>query len=217
MTKYIIFGASGMVGAELVKICEAKNLDYIGVYRKTPKYLNINQSKAWIGNIEDFPPQLFNNSHIFCCIGSSIESAKSEENFLKIAVDLPISIAKNSSINNALSFNIISGAFPSSKSKILYVKAKGLLEEQLLPIKFKNLNIFRPSFLKGNRVEFRLNEKIILFILKPLNFIFNLPFLLKFKLMPSSLLAKAMLYVAQNYSGVNIFNNYDIHKLKNKI
>ena len=214
MEKYIIFGASGLVGSEIVKMCEEKNLDYIGVYRSLPKNIKINPQKSWIGNLEDFPADYLNNSHVFCCLGSSIKHAKTKENFIKIEIDVVFNLAQKCQHTKVKSFNVISALYASKNSMIFYSKVKGILEEKLLQLNFNSLNIFRPSLLSGNRREFRLLEQLAIKILEPFNFLFNIPPLLTYKVMPAKLLAMVMLNLCLTRSGINILNNKDIHLLK---
>ena len=55
-----------------------------------------------------------------------------------------------------------------NKNTNLYLKNKGMAEEELRELNFKKFIIIRPSFLIGKRIEERLGEKIGLAILQRL-------------------------------------------------
>ena len=64
-----------------------------------------------------------------------------------------ISINNNIKINKIKSFIFVSSGYANSKSSGDYLRYKGLVEEELISLKFDNLGILRPSFLLGNRKE----------------------------------------------------------------
>ena len=104
-----------------------------------------------------------------------------------------------------------SGANP--KSIFYYLKLRGEVEEQLMLIGFDFLHIFRPYVLMGKRERFRFGESIVRFFLKVFNFIM-IGFLKNYKGMPVGLLAKSMIFFAnQNKKGIFMHSNREIHEL----
>jgi hypothetical protein len=161
MVKYIVFGASGLTGGHLVDILQSNQEDYLAIYRKNTQIKYPNNSLVY-EDILTIDEKLLQNTHIFCCLGSSLQRANNKDDFKKIAVDLVVDLANTCAKHNCASFNVITGMNSKYTKFILYSHAKTLLEEKLPQITLKQLNMFRPSFLKGERAEFRLNEKIIL-------------------------------------------------------
>ena len=108
----------------------------------------------------------------FCCLGTTIKTAGSQDAFRHVDVDLPmqlISLAENS---GAHSFVLQSSVGALATSSNFYLRCKGEVEEALrasrIPIKCS----VRPSILAGPRKEFRLGEKIGLFFMQLLGPLF---------------------------------------------
>jgi uncharacterized protein YbjT (DUF2867 family) len=108
----------------------------------------------------------------FCCLGTTIKKAGSQEAFRHVDVVLPmqlISLAENS---GAHSFVLQSSVGALAGSSNFYLRCKGEVEEALkasrIPIKCS----VRPSILAGPRKEFRLGEKIGLMFMQLLGPLF---------------------------------------------
>ena len=68
---------------------------------------------------------------------------------------MPVTIGKICSDNNVQNFTYISSLGASSKKTNLYLKNKGMAEEELRKLNFKKFIVIRPSFLIGKRIEER--------------------------------------------------------------
>lgn len=100
----------------------------------------------------------------FCCLGTTIKTAGSQENFKKVDHDAVVEFGKIAKAQNPKSFVVISASGASKFSKIFYSKVKGQMEEDLKKLELNHLVIFRPGLLVGERQEFRLGEKSIMLI-----------------------------------------------------
>ena len=214
MKKFVVFGASGMVGQEVIKELSNNDYEYKAVLRS--KSSDIKDGNQLIyPDILQVPKEELKDANVICCLGSSINNVKNAEEFIQIAVYLVVELAKLCKQRDCKNFTVISGMGGDKNSKMLYVKAKGLLEEELKKVDLKCLNIVRPFMLLGDRKENRPIEKTMLTILKPFQMFFR-GYLLKYKLMPATKLAKYMIFMSVNKdSGVNIIDNDLIHKTIN--
>lgn len=79
-----------------------------------------------------------------------------------MAVDysLVVKIAEVMKENGADQFVVISAMGANSSSKIFYNRVKGEMEEAVKRIGYQSVKILRPSLLLGHRKEFRLAERI---------------------------------------------------------
>ena len=98
---------------------------------------------------------------------------RSKENFRKVDIDYCLSIARKAKESGAETLSLISSIGANSSSKNFYLKTKGELEESIQSLGFSTVNIFRPSFLVGERSEKRLAEKIAINLRKDNGFFFN--------------------------------------------
>ncbi|MBU1568043.1 MAG: NAD(P)H-binding protein [Proteobacteria bacterium] len=97
---------------------------------------------------------------IFCCLGTTIKKAGSEEAFKKVDYSLVLEVAKLIRKQGAEQFIVISAMGANSSSKFFYNRIKGEMEEALKELGYPCLRIVRPSLLLGHRDEFRLAERI---------------------------------------------------------
>ena len=134
------------------------------------------------------------------------------DRYQRVELDLPKKIANLAKQNKIQSFIFVSSGYANSKSSGDYLRYKGLVEEELISLKFDNLGILRPSFLLGNRKEKRVGEKmgIIIFqILSPL----MLGPLKRMKPIHVKKVAGTMIRIAQSELNQTIFESDEIVKL----
>ncbi len=187
----IISGTSGMVGMQLLHQLLNEYDDVISVGRRTLalKHKKLVQLEGDLANINtwDWEHLLVakslggeNNAlkeailenkaeiHAFSSLGTTIKQAGSKERFFHIDHDLVIEFAKWTKTLGASKFLYVSASGANIDSSIFYSQTKGKTEEDLKPIGFDYLGLFRPSLLLGNRSEFRLGEQIASIFMKPL-------------------------------------------------
>lgn len=107
----------------------------------------------------------------FCCLGTTIKKAGSQDAFRLVDVQLPTQLIAMAEKMDARSFVLQSSVSAQADSSNFYLKCKGEVENKLklssIPIKCT----VRPSILAGPRKEFRLGEKIglvLMQLLRPL-------------------------------------------------
>ena len=159
----LIAGATGLVGTELlhvllespryeqVKILVRKPIDVIH-----PKLKQITTDFDQLENYQSY----FEVDDVFCCLGTTIKKAGSQEAFRTVDYDYPVKLAFMAQTAGVQNFLVISALGANANSKVFYSRTKGQLEKQLKEINLKALHIFQPSLLLGNRKEFRLGEKM---------------------------------------------------------
>ncbi|WP_439863968.1 oxidoreductase [Pseudomonas antarctica] len=106
-------------------------------------------------------PQLSGQVDIaFCCLGTTIKKAGSEDAFRAVDLDLVVAFAKRARDMGAQHLIVISAIGADPKSSIFYNRIKGEMEQALKAQDWPQLTIARPSVLLGERLETRLAEKI---------------------------------------------------------
>jgi len=150
----LIAGSSGMVGNTILDKClQREDVNSVTCFvrkssaNKHPKLIEIVHE-----NFLDFSGKehYFKNKDIcFYCIGVYTGSVPKEE-FNKITIDYTASFAKilkQESPYVVFSFLSGQGADSSEKSPVLFAKSKGVAENILKSLQFKQLNIFRPGYI----------------------------------------------------------------------
>lgn len=114
-----------------------------------------------VGDPAVFLPQLRGQVDIaFCCLGTTIKQAGSEEAFRAVDLDMVMEFAKRAREMGARHLIVISAIGADPKSSIFYNRVKGQMEEALKAQGWPQLTIVRPSLLLGERLEPRLAEQL---------------------------------------------------------
>jgi uncharacterized protein YbjT (DUF2867 family) len=161
----IVFGASGLVGRELIfELLEDKRfLNVKAVVRNPLPFSNPKLEQLLIKDfdaLDSLSGQLSADTY-FCCIGTTIKKAGSQEAFTKTDLGIPLKIATFAQTLQVPHLILISSLGASATSSTFYLRTKGLMEQQVQACYKGNLKIVRPSLILGNRHEFRLGEKVI--------------------------------------------------------
>ena len=205
MPTSIIVGSTGLVGGNVIKVLSNKKQRAIALTRRSIPNLPPNITEMII----DFDAFEKNGSlpscnNVFICLGTTIKTAGSKENFRKVDIDYCLSIARKAKESGAETLSLISSIGANSSSKNFYLRTKGELEESIQSLGFSTVNIFRPSFLVGERSEKRLAEKIAINLAKIMD-LFLIGTASKYRSVKAESLAKTMVLKADNKSGVNYF------------
>lgn len=218
----IIIGSTGLTGSYLQQML-LDSTEYSKVISFVRKATAICHPKLveHIVNFEDPDSykDLIKGDDLFCCLGTTIKKAGSQEAFQKVDLIYPIQFAKLAKDNNIKQYIIITAIGADAKSRNFYMRTKGECEEQLRKIQFKTISVFRPSLLLGDRKEFRFGEKMSEYIMKIFS-VFLFGRLRKHKAIESKKVAYAMYAVAQqNKEGYFVYESdkiSDIFARRNK-
>lgn len=212
----LVAGASGLVGRHCVQAL-LKEAAYATVTAFLRRPLDFSHPKL-IQHIIDFEElegagNWLSADDVFCCLGTTMRKAGSEEAFRKVDFDYPIKLAALSQHCGAKQFSIVTALGSDPHSRIFYSRVKGEVEEAIRKISFIALHIFRPSFLLGNRNESRPAEQIGAAVMSTLKLVMVGP-LKKYRAVQASDVAEAMVRVAQmNLTGAHIFESDTIQAL----
>jgi uncharacterized protein YbjT (DUF2867 family) len=153
---------------------------------------------------------------VYCCLGTTIKKAGTQQAFRKVDFDYPVKIAALAQHCGANQFLLVSSLGANPHSRIFYNRVKGEVEEAIRKIPFKAFHTFHPSLLLGERKEYRTGEKAGAFIMSGLKYAMGGP-LKKYRAIQACDVAKAMVRVAQmDLQGVNIFESQRIQEIADK-
>jgi uncharacterized protein YbjT (DUF2867 family) len=197
--KALLIGATGLTGGECLNLL-LNDYYYDGVEIWVRKSTGITHKKL-IERIIDFDKihliDCNNADHVFCCLGTTINKAKSKDNFYRIDHDYVINCARVAEKSKSEKFLYISSLGANKDSGNFYLRTKGKVEESLNKIIIPCVIIFRPSMLLGNRGEFRLGEKIGKAIMTAFQFLL-IGSLKKYRGVRAEQVAKAMIEEAKS-------------------
>ncbi len=171
--KALLVGATGLIGGYCLQaLLDDSNYSEVVALVRKPILKTHRKLITVITQFSDLENELSNiQAHdVFCCLGTTIKKAGSQEAFKKIDFSLVVTVAELMRKQGAEQFLVISSMGANKDSKVFYNRTKGEMEEALKEIGFPFLRIIQPSLLLGPRKEFRFGEKIGAFltpVLKP--------------------------------------------------
>lgn len=225
MKNALVFGATGLVGKELIRqLVKASMYNQIFfLARKLDTELNelvtnypdklfpiiLPDLNQWNGLLNDGGTAV----DIYCALGTTIKTAGSRDVFRKIDFDLVVNLFKKAQGLKVHAVSLVSAMGADSKSAVFYSRIKGEVEAALISMDFPYLLIVRPSLLLGNREEFRLGEKIMRDLSPLLNVLLVGP-LSEYRPIHCSVVSATMIKDLQNdhTNKVKILTNKEIHQ-----
>lgn len=159
----LVAGASGLVGGHLFQLLLADD-EYTRVISLARRSLDAHHAKLEQHLIDvDTLDDLSELPHVddaFCCLGTTIKKAGSQEAFRKVDYDYVLGFARAAQRAGAGQFLLVTALGADPASRIFYSRVKGEIEQAVRELPFEGIQIFRPSFLMGERAEVRLAERI---------------------------------------------------------
>ncbi len=209
--KAVIVGATGLVGGYCLQFLldDPNYSEVIALVRKPllKTHRNLREIVTKFDNLEHELSSI--QAHdVFCCLGTTIKKAGSQDAFRKTDLTLVATVAELMRKQGAEQFLVISALGASKDSKVFYNRVKGEMESALKQLGYPCLRIIRPSLLLGPREEFRLGEKIAV-ILTPLMKPFLLGSLKKYRPLEAESVARFMVKIGgQDLTpGVHIYES----------
>jgi uncharacterized protein YbjT (DUF2867 family) len=195
MPTALIAGASGLIGRSLLDLLLAAP-EYDRVISLGRRKLDLTHPKLE-QLVVDFTAldQAMSGRHCddaFCCLGTTIRQAGSQENFRAVDHAAVLAVAWAAQRQGARRFFMVSSLGADPHSRVFYRRVKGETEEALLVFDFETLAIFRPSLLLGKRERPRLGERFMaafLWLAEPMLF----GQLRKYRAIQAATVARAML------------------------
>ncbi|MGH6622693.1 MAG: NAD(P)H-binding protein [Burkholderiaceae bacterium] len=177
MRDAVVAGATGAVGAELVRRLLASN-DYERVVALVRRPLTENDPRLLV-----VPAQFDALDHVlsttltgrtnfdaFCCLGTTIRTAGSRAAFQTVDHDYVLAFARWALDHQARRLVVVSALGADASSGVFYNRVKGETETALRALGFGRnaLVIVRPSLLDAQRADLRVGERLALAVARPL-------------------------------------------------
>lgn len=158
-TNILLAGATGLTGEHLLdRMLNEPTVKRViaPARRKLAEHPRLDNP---IGPLAELIPHLVQPvDTVFCCLGTTLKEAGSEEAFRSVDYDLPLALGERGLALGARHYIVVSALGADSKSSIFYSRTKGELEDALRQQGWQQLTIARPSLLLGQREEIRLAE-----------------------------------------------------------
>ena len=215
MKTALVFGSTGLIGGHILSLLiNNNNYNKIKIFvRSSPSNLNekVDVILTDFLNLNSISSTI-NGDDCFFSIGTTKKKSPDKNEYRRIEYNIPVEIAKIAKANSVNNFSYVSSGYADHNHSSAYLKNKGDVEILLQKLNFSKLAIMRPSFLLGNRKEFRIGETIGSIALKTLS-----PILLgkirKIRPIKAETVAKAMIIALNSDNNKNIFGSDQIEEL----
>ena len=216
----LIAGASGLVGSHCLQLLLQSNRysQVISIGRREVPLIHpkLDQRIVDFDNLKKHASELVADD-VYCCLGTTIKKAGSEEAFYKVDHTYVTTLAQVTASKQASQFLVVSAMGADARSMMFYNRVKGEMEADVLQAGFETVHIFRPSLLLGEREEHRAGEEMASKIMRPLSGLMIGP-LRRYRPIQAEMVARAMLFAAsQDLKGVHIHLSDEIEALGHKL
>lgn len=168
--KAVIIGATGLTGSLLTeKIAASDRFTSVTALARREGGINKKKISYKITDFENLSGLKIKADSAFSCLGTTIKTAGSSENFRKVDFTYNLEFARVCRKNGIERFILLSALGADPGSRVFYSRVKGELEEEIKSLGFRYLTIVRPSLLEGPRAEWRSGEYIARKIMKLIN------------------------------------------------
>ena len=150
----LLAGASGFVGGYVLdSLLDAPDFARVFAISRRPLGREHPRLANRIVQFDKLESQLKGTQcHVaFCCIGTTMKQAGSEQAFRAIDHDLVLSFARVAKAAQAQRFVVVTSAGADARSKNFYLRVKGEVEQALEGMAFTSLDILQPGPLIGWR------------------------------------------------------------------
>lgn len=212
MKTAVVIGATGLTGHLLVgALLNDQRYEHVKILVRNSFSLEHQKLKVLITDFQSSESleEGLKGDDVFCCIGTTIRKAGSQEAFRAVDHDIPVKAAEIARQNGVKQFIVMSSLGANAQSSNFYLRTKGEMEQAVLTVGLPKVVIVRPSMLLGDRKEVRVGEKIGQRLIKALG-----PLLIgglkKYRGITSQQVAQAMIHLANSDTSQQIFESDEL-------
>ncbi len=210
--KALILGATGLIGqAVLTQLLADERYEQVVAFSRRELSTVHPKLKVVIMDFADMEQKAeeFSGDELYCCLGTTMKKAGSEEAFKWVDYEIPYRAAKLALDQGLRHYLIVTAMGADTKSFFFYNRVKGEIERDLAGLGFERLSILQPGLLLGDRDEHRLGESIAQNVSK----VFSPLLPNAYKPIAGKTVAKAMIKIANEDSEQSIFSSGELQRL----
>jgi uncharacterized protein YbjT (DUF2867 family) len=212
----LLLGATGLVGGNVLDLLlddpaygRVVVLGRRAIDRTHPR---LEQHVADLERVEEHAG-LFAVDDVFCCLGTTIRAAGSQQAFRRVDHDYVVASARAAAAAGARRYLLVTAAGADSGSRFFYNRVKGDAEAGVSAQRFEGVVILRPSLILGPRAERRTMEALFQRLAPALNAVLVGP-LARYRAVDARAVARAMVRLAKERPrGVRTVENDEILRM----
>ncbi|MEL7532999.1 MAG: oxidoreductase [Bacteroidota bacterium] len=210
--KALILGATGLIGQSvLTQLLADERYEQVVAFSRRDLAQTHPKLKVVIMDFADMEQAAdqFAADELYCCLGTTMKKAGSEEAFNWVDYEIPYRAAKLALAQGLKHYLIVTAMGADTKSFFFYNRVKGEIERDLAALGFDKLSILQPGLLLGDRNEQRLGESIAQNVSK----VFSPLLPNAYKPIAGQTVAKAMIQIANQHLEQRIFSSGKLQTL----
>lgn len=212
----LLVGATGMVGSHCLDLLLADpTWTRVTVIARRPSGRAHPKLAERVVDFDrlDEAGDAFAGDDVFCCLGTTIKAAGSQEAFSRVDHDYVLRAAELARAQGARRFLLVTALGADPGSRVFYNRVKGEAERDVCQMAFEGIAVLRPSLLLGERAGRRPAEALAQKAAPLLSPLLLGP-LRKYRAIPGSWVARAMVRLAkEDVTGVRVVENDEIAAL----
>lgn len=159
----LVLGATGLIGAELLEMLlrDPAYAQVVVLARRLPerRHFRLTGHAVNFERLEEHQA-LLRGDDLFCCLGTTMANAGSEQAFRRVDLDYVVEAARLAVEQGVRQFVVVSSVGADPHSRIPYNRTKGEMEVAVKRLPYQAVWILRPSLLLGQRAEYRRGERV---------------------------------------------------------
>ncbi|HEX6368744.1 MAG TPA: NAD(P)H-binding protein [Longimicrobium sp.] len=212
----LLLGATGLVGGHVLDLLlddpaygRVVVLGRRSIDRTHPR---LQQHVVDLGRLDEHAAR-FAVDDVFCCLGTTIRAAGSQEAFRRVDHDYVVGAARVAAGAGARRYLLVTAAGADAGSRIFYNRVKGEAEAGVRAQPFEGVVILRPSLILGPREQRRPGEAVAQRIAPALGWMMIGP-LRRYRAVEAGTVARAMVRAAKERTrGVRIVESEEIQEI----
>lgn len=204
-----MLGATGLIGSFLLeRLLLSPAYSGVSLWLRNPVMRQHPKLRIEIVDFEELEQHRMEAADVFCCLGTTIKVAGSQNAFRHVDFDYPVALARAAARDGAKRLLVVSALGADAHSKVFYNRVKGEMEGAVRAAGVTQILFFRPSLLSGPRSEPRIGERVGLVVGAVLG-----PLLGRFRPIHADLVAAAMIRAAERDLPSQVFESPQIRSL----
>jgi uncharacterized protein YbjT (DUF2867 family) len=174
----IVAGATGLVGCALIEALladAAVGAVHVLMRAERPDWRKRSGLTQHVVDYRAGLPALPAVDDAFCCLGTTIKVAGSQQAFRAVDFDAALGFARAARAAGATRLGLVSALGANASSGVFYNRVKGEIEQAVAALDFESVVIARPSLLLGDRTALgqatRPGERIAAALTRPLGWL----------------------------------------------
>ena len=160
----VLLGGTGLVGGHCLDLLlgdpEYGRVTVLARRASGRAHPRLDERVGDVDRLLDEHASAFGGADVFCCMGTTIRAAGSQEAFRRVDHDLAVHPARVATGAGARHFLLVSAAGADAGSRLFYNRVKGETEAAVAALRFEGVALLRPSLLLGTRAERRPAEAL---------------------------------------------------------